>query len=162
MRALASSGLILRKELNRCTASSVSTSTTMTPLNPLRGFSASSGISRTTTLPVWRCSAMRRSISLPTTGWTILLRSASASLSANTIAASAARSNAPSLSKMSAPKRDANSTNSGAPARCSSRVIASPSMMMAPCSANKADTVDLPEPIPPVSPISIIPRNYAG
>ena len=39
------------------------------------------------------------------------------------------------------------------PARCSSRVIASASMITAPLAASSVETVDLPEPMPPVRPM---------
>jgi hypothetical protein len=44
--------------------------------------------------------------------------------------------------------------NTGVPGAWSSRVMASASMMTAPLAASSADTVDFPEPIPPVNPTS--------
>ena len=134
----------------------------MVPARPFRGFSARSGMSSTTTASVPAAASMRRAISAPTAGWTMALSSFSASASPNTMAARAGRSSSPSGRRTPGPKRSAMAASTGRPGRCSSRVMASASTMTAPRAASSADTVDLPEPMPPVSPTRITAGAVGG
>ena len=96
---------------------------------------------------------MRRVVSAPTAGWTMSLRSLSASGSLKTMSATAWRSSVPSAATIPGPNRSTMAANTSVPGCCSSRVIASASMTTAPFAASSAETVDLPDPIPPVSPM---------
>ena len=69
------------------------------------------------------------------------------------MSATAARSRVPSAATMPGPKRSTIATNTSVPGCCTSRVMASASMITAPRAASRADTVDLPDPIPPVRPM---------
>src|SRR5450759_3459342 len=101
--------------------------------------SASSGTSCTTTFSGAAASASRR-VRAAISGWVIASRSLRARASAKTIAPKAPRSREPSGVITTSPKRW--------------RIAARPSesMTTAPSSRNRCATVDLPEPIPPVSP----------
>src|SRR5687767_2554424 len=101
-------------------------------------------MSRTTTWSVSACSARRLAISKPTAGCTMALRSASAWGSAKTIGAMVGRS--------VVPKRATTASCAGPPGSTTSRAMRSASTITAPRSASSAATVDLPEPMPPVSP----------
>ena len=155
--------VIPRALTKRLTAISTGTSTTMTPHKPSRGFSKSNGISSTTTLLVLLCSSMRLFISLPMAGCTIPLRVFKASALPNTLSATACRFSEPSSLQISSPKASAMRRKTSVPGCCNSRATASASTMIAPCSDNICDTVDLPEPIPPVRPTSImLLKNYSA
>jgi hypothetical protein len=81
---------------------------------------------------------------------------ASASGSSNTMAATAARSREPSGATIPSPKRSTISSNTAVPGCCSSWTITSASTTTAPRAARAADTVDFPDPMPPVSPINFM------
>ena len=157
MRACTSLACMPRSRTTRSIAISGSTSTTITPESPFRGDSVNNGKSRIAIASVSRSSLMSRSISTPIAGCTILLRSASACASENTSEAIFARSSSPSAPTTS-PKRSTISAKTSVPERCKARAMASPSIMIAPRSANICETVDLPEPMPPVRPTRIM--NY--
>ena len=74
------------------------------------------------------------------------------------MAASAARFNAPSAPSMSAPKASTMAASPGVPGATTCRASSSESTTMAPNSRSTADTVDLPDPIPPVTAIVIMSR----
>ena len=65
-----------------------------------------------------------------------------------------------SSSSTSSPNRSAIASTTGDPGCCTSRVMASASMISAPRAASIELTVDFPEPIPPVSPTRIIGAMY--
>src|SRR5439155_19987093 len=73
--------------------------------------------------------------------------------SANTISARRRRSSDPSPRRTSAPKRSTMASSAGWPRSVTSRASASASTTAAPRSASQPATVDLPQPIGPVSPI---------
>ncbi len=70
------------------------------------------------------------------------------------MSATASRSSVPSAATMPSPKRSTMAANVGVPGCCTSRVMASASTMTAPLAASSADTVDLPDPMPPVRPMT--------
>jgi len=113
-------------------------------------------MSSTTTRSEATCCITCRFISAPTAGCTMPFRSFSASGSANAMAASAGRSSEPSAAITCAPNRSANLASTGDPGCCTSRTTWSASTMTAPRAASAALTVDLPEPMPPVSPTRIM------
>ena len=75
----------------------------------------------------------------------------------DTRSATAWRSSVPSEATIPAPKRSTMASNTGAPGTWSERTMASASITTAPRSANLTETVDLPEPIPPVRPMRSTP-----
>ena len=156
MRARASASSIPRRRTNRSTATSTGVSTTIVAASPWRGFSARSGMSSTTTasVPAAGLDPLARSPPRPPGGrW----RSGpSAPPDPRTRWPPApARSSSPSGWSTPGPKRSTMAASTGWPGRWSSRVMASASTMTAPRAASRADTVDLPEPMPPVSPTRI-------
>src|SRR5206468_12793703 len=101
-------------------------------------------------------SASRRANSAPTCGCTIWLSRARASSSAKAIAPSALRSSEPSAVRIPGPNASASSATIGMPGAWSSWTIASASITVAPSSRSMRATVLLPEPIPPVTPITTL------
>ena len=85
-------------------------------------------------------------------GWVRASRSRSAAGSPKTTRPRAGRSRPPSRSSTAAPNRSATAASAGVPGSTTSRATASASTTTAPSDASWADTVDLPEPIPPVRP----------
>ena len=101
-------------------------------------------------------SASRRATSPRTAGWTMALRSASADGSENTTPASARRSDA-----RLRPNRATRASWAGPPGATTWRATASVSTTNAPRSVSSDDTVDFPDPMPPVRPTtSIAGRPY--
>ena len=97
----------------------------------------------------------RRAISAPTAGWTMALRSLSASGSVNTMSATAWRSSCPSASE----DAGAEPLDHGGEHRVAGRPAPRGRWRRRrsrprPSSARRAETVDLPEPMPPVRPMS--------
>ncbi len=107
IRARASASSIPRAPTRRSSATSGAASTTTTAASESvsRWTARRSGISRTTIRSVSAKPSLRAIISTPMAGWVIALRSASASGSPNTSAASAGRSTRPSPSRISDPNR---------------------------------------------------------
>src|SRR5918994_1724506 len=147
-----------RWSTRRRTAMSGSMSTTIVAASPSRGFSVSSGKSSTTMRSVAAWAPIWRAISSCIAGCTMALRAASAARacgsSPNTSAATAARSSEPSERMICCPKRSAMRASTGECGVCRLRAISSASTIAAPCSASNADTVDFPDPMPPVKPTS--------
>src|SRR5256714_6997033 len=104
-------------------------------------------------------STTRRENSSLMAGWVIASRSRRASSSPNTSFAKAPRSSRPSGSRMLSPNRSTSFFSAGCPGSTTARATWSASMMTAPRAARSSATVDLPAPIPPVSPTS---SNSAG
>src|SRR5665647_2300382 len=113
--------------------------------------SASSGTSCTTTFSGAAASASRR-VRAAISGWVIASRSLRARASAKTIAPKAPRSREPSGVITTSPKRWRIAARPSESTATTSRASWSASMTTAPSSRNRCATVDLPEPIPPVSP----------
>lgn len=93
--------------------------------------------------------AVRRQIA----GWVMPSSAASDAGSPKTTRPRAGRSRAPSGPKTRSPKRSRICSSAGSPGSTTSRAILSASTTTAPSSASLADTVDFPDPIPPVSPM---------
>src|SRR4029453_10489635 len=89
-----------------------------------------------------------------TSGWTICSRSRRAAGSANTMLASASRSSSPPGARTSAPNRSITAACPGVPGATAWRASRSASKTTAPRFPSRRATVDLPDPIPPVSPTS--------
>src|SRR3989440_5989836 len=100
-------------------------------------------------------STTRRENSSLMAGWVIASRSRRASSSPNTSFAKAPRSSRPSGSRMLSPNRSTSFFSAGRPGSTTARATWSASMMTAPRAASSSATVDLPAPIPPVSPTRI-------
>ena len=98
-------------------------------------------------------------ISSPTAGWTRSLSAFSSSSSLKTISATAWRSRLPSADTIASPQRSTMPAKTEPPGACSSRTMRSASINTAPRSTRRSATVDLPDPMPPVSPISITPAS---
>src|SRR5262249_54375840 len=77
-------------------------------------------------------------------------------------AASAGRSSAPSASRIWPPKRSTRAARVGCPGSTTKRATSSASTTTAPCDRSRSATVDLPDPIPPVSPTSRIVTDATG
>ena len=137
---------------SRCTRVSASTSMTTARCSCThRPRSTSSGMSKTETAPegvAARSSVTRAVIA----GVVIASRARNASGSAKTIAARAARSNVPSARTTASPKRSRTRVRAALPGSTTSRATASASTTWAPSRCSCADTLDLPEPMPPVTP----------
>ena len=124
--------------------------------SPRRPVSTSSGTSRTTTRSVSRSASIRR-LRLGADGRVddpvqVL---EGVRVVEHDLGEGLARSSVPSAARMPGPKRSTMAARTGWPGSCSSRVMASASMITAPRSASSLDTVDLPAPMPPVSPTRI-------
>src|SRR5437763_610042 len=178
MRASTSAAFMPRSRTRRWTATSGGVSTTRTAATPWgrlrsppaaspparrRPPSTSRGTSSTTTLslPAWAVS--RSAMVAPTTGWVMASRSARAEASANTTAARAGRTMAPSALTTPGPKRSTTGWYAGPPGATTSRAIRSASTTTAPRASSRDETVDFPDPMPPVSPTTSMPdRSAAG
>src|SRR5665647_1551636 len=112
--------------------------------------SASSGMSCTTIRS--GAAATSERVRSPISGWVMASRSLRARGSESTVSPSAARSREPSAASTASPKRSWMAARPTEPASTTSRANRSASMTTAPSSRNRCATVDLPEPIPPVSP----------
>ena len=135
-----------RCSTSRATATSGSTSTTTSAAMSSRPDSTSSGHVQHHEVvgvglglqPAGDLHAHRRVHDVPE-----VLRAPSGSL--KTRSATAWRSSVPSAATIPAPKRSTIAANTSVPGCCSSRVMASASMITAPLAARRADTVDLPD-----------------
>ena len=85
-------------------------------------------------------------------GCVIASRSSLDSSSANATLANAPRASRPSASRMPSPNRSTSFWSAGCPGSTTARATWSASTMTAPRAASSSETVDLPAPIPPVSP----------
>src|SRR5665647_585195 len=112
--------------------------------------SASSGMSCTTIRS--GAAATSERVRSPISGWVMASRSLRARGSESTVSPSAARSREPSAASTASPKRSWMAARPTEPASTTSRANRSASMTTAPSFRNRCATVDLPEPIPPVSP----------
>ena len=140
-----------RNVTSRSTATSVGTSTTMTAANSRPGLTLSNGVSSTTTRSVSASASMRRAISSRTAGWTMLVEV----LQGGVVVERDRRQRRPVELAVGPDDHRRRSARRGAraaacPACCSSLTMASASTITAPRAASIADTVDLPEPMPPV------------
>src|SRR5437762_279165 len=97
-------------------------------------------------------STTRRVNSSLMAGWVIASRSRRASSSPNTTFARAPRSSRPSGARMPSPNRSTSFFSAGCPGSTTARATWSASTITAPRAASRSATVDLPAPIPPVSP----------
>ncbi len=111
--------------------------------------------------PSRRACPSRSSTRRRTPGWTMASRSCRAAGSANTRAPSAARSSTPEGSKTSSPKRARTAPRTGSPGAVTARASTSASMTQPPSSPSMPATVDLPQPMGPVSPITMGPSPGA-
>src|SRR5438874_34420 len=99
---------------------------------------------------------MRSAIAKPTAGCTMLLSAVRASSSRNTMAAKAGRSRVPSAATTPLPNRSTIASYAGVPGSTTSRASTSASRITAPRASSMRDTVDFPDPIPPVRPTVLI------
>src|SRR5699024_5013364 len=94
-----------------------------------------------------------RRVSSRTRGCTTALSRSRAEGSAKAISASRPRSSTPAGVRISAPNSSRSRARPGVPGSTTARAMASASIRWAPSSANMVAIVDLPEPMPPVSPM---------
>src|SRR5512132_235219 len=97
-------------------------------------------------------SATRRVNSSLMAGCVIASRSSLDSSSANATLANEPRASRPSASRMPSPNRSTSFCSAGCPGSTTARATWSASTITAPRPASSSETVDLPAPIPPVSP----------
>ena len=135
-------------------------STTITAPYSMPRFDSTSSGTSCTTIPSGGAAATWRRNSSPIAGCVIASSCLRVSSVTNARAASAARSSAPSGRRISGPNASTSAASAGVPGSTTSRAIASASTMTAPRSTSIRATVDLPDPIPPVSPTMSTGRVY--